>query len=81
MRAEYPIHLILSNLIILVTFSEGFKLLSSSSGSFSSRLPYHPHSIQISSSAPCSKISFSLNVRYQASHSYKTTGKIIVVCV
>jgi hypothetical protein len=76
MHTSYPAHTIHFYLIILIIklFGEKYNLRSSLLCSFSNLLPFHPSSVQIYSSAPCS-----LNVRDQVSHTCKTTGKIIIL--
>jgi hypothetical protein len=74
-RATYPAHLILLNVIILIILSS-YEVPHCAV--FSNVTPLHLSSVQIFSSALCSQSS-SLNVRDQVSHPYRTTGKIVVL--
>jgi hypothetical protein len=83
-RATWLAHLILLDLIILILLGEEYKSRSSSLCRFLHPLVTSSLFGPISSSASCSQtpsVYVSPFVRDQISHPYRTTGKIIVLCI
>jgi hypothetical protein len=85
MRATYPAHLILLALITLTILGEDYKPCSSSLCSFLQ--PPVTSSLLGQNIILSTLFSYTLNlcsslkVRDKVSHPYKTTGKIIVLCI
>jgi hypothetical protein len=79
----YLAHLILLNFIIPSIFDEEFKSQSYSLSNCFLSLPYFiPHRPKYSPQHSALKDLFSFfNIREKVSHSYKTTGKIIILCI
>jgi hypothetical protein len=84
MRAKFPVHLFLFVLIIISTFCEKYKLWS-----FPLRHSDHPPTISsifgtnilITLFSDTFSLCYSINVRDQVSHTYKTTDKIINIII
>ena len=84
LRATFPAHLILLDLITQIIFGEKYRSLSSSLCSFLHSPVPSSFLDQVSSSAPYTRTLSacpSLNVTDQVSYPYKTTGNIIVLYI
>jgi hypothetical protein len=72
MCAIYPYYPVAHDVIIPILFAKGTSFEAFHNAVLSNLLLFHPLSVQMFSTAPCS----SYNVRDQVSHPYKTTGKL-----
>jgi hypothetical protein len=66
---------------LITLFLLGEELWSSSLFNFLQPLPLNSSSVQRFPSAPCSQTYFSLYVKDEVSHPYRTTGRIVVLYI